>query len=250
MHAVRSRRLEAIELLLLSKAHTNIKNKAGETALIFGLPTRNESYGVRKLDLAAHNNPLVPLLAALLKARADTNIRLRDGITPLMIAASREAEPVVKLLLAYGANVHAKTELGLTAYHVAMGEEVINMLKAARGLEKPTGPSKVEPIILNNLLFEAAERGNTDLVRKLIVEDGANPNFRTQDWRVPVLYAAIRSRSASTVETLLKLGADPNISHETLGSPIAHARSHLKPDVLPEVIKVLIAGGASPEPAK
>ena len=56
----------------------------------------------------------------LLKAGADPNGRCQDHYTPLMAAANRGAEPLVRLLLDHGALLNSRGSGGVTALHLAV----------------------------------------------------------------------------------------------------------------------------------
>jgi hypothetical protein len=96
----------------------------------------------------------------------------------------------------------------------------------------------------NYLLREAAWHGNAEVVRSLIVEEGADPNFRDELLQETPIYAAIRSGNVATVETLLKHGANPNVSTPNSGSPLAFVEKALRPELASGIIKALIDGGA------
>ena len=169
MYAIRARNMNVTKLLLSAKPNTNIKNHSNETALIIALPTSNENAWARNSGNMAPLSLISEMVTALLTTGANPNIAMTDGISPLMIAAARSAHDIVISLIAHGADVNAKTQLGLTAYHVAVGEELIKTLKTARTPVLPSASAKKSVARANNqLLVEAAWHGNTDLVEMLI----------------------------------------------------------------------------------
>jgi uncharacterized protein len=68
----------------------------------------------------------------LLEHGANPNVTDKDGLTPLIHAAGRGRLPLVQTLLAYGADVNTKGAYAITAWQVAAGDEVIEVLNQAR----------------------------------------------------------------------------------------------------------------------
>ena len=111
---------------------------------------------------------------------ADTEVRDKDGATPLLIASRNEENEAVDRLLEGGANVHARDAKGNTALHFA------------------------------------ADTHNADLTA-LLLESGADPNSHNDIRQTPLHsttnYASQVGRSSSAIETmdlLLHSGADIN----------------------------------------
>ncbi len=97
-----------ISLLFEHGAKPNLKNKAGNTALI-------------NFVKSSHNIPSMPV-ELLLKNEANPNIKNNDGATALHYAARYGHAPIAKLLLEYGAapvmaDNHGVTALLLAAQH-------------------------------------------------------------------------------------------------------------------------------------
>jgi hypothetical protein len=131
---------EVLRILLAAGANPNLTNKKKEFALALAIPTINE---IGYTNLSGPRNAQIRSIEsidALLAVGADPNVRLADGLTPLIIAAGRGLGDVVKTLLAHGADVNLKAEFGLTAYHVAVGDDVIEVLQKARGPLKRLPP--------------------------------------------------------------------------------------------------------------
>ena len=163
-----------------------------------------------------------------------------------MIAAARGLTEIVKTLLSHGADVTLEAAFGLPVYDVATGEAVIELLKKAQGPRKRLSPPPgTTALSVNKLMCDAAEKGNAGLVRVLIREEGADPNFRDSIQLTP-LYHAIRGGDVATVETILSHGGNPNISVRLSESesPISYAKKMLKPDVAPRIIKALVDAGS------
>ncbi len=245
---------EIFRTLLASGVNPNAKSKKGDTALVFAIPTGNEigvTRGPRNPDLELRLVHSPDLVMELLANGANPNVQNNDGLTSLMIAASRGLTEIVKTLLAHGANVNLKANFGLTVFNVARGDEVIKAIRDARGprkrLPQPTG---ITERATNYLLREAAWCGNAEVVRTLIVEEGANPNYQEQSSQETPIYYAIRSGNVVTVETLLKHGANLNVSVPSSGSPIAYARKYLMPELASGIVKTLVDAGASETPGQ
>jgi len=73
---------------------------------------------IQPIHAAAANGSL-PILRALLAAGADANARQQQDFTPLHTAADRDDVPMAELLLAHGADPHAQTSSGQTPLDVA-----------------------------------------------------------------------------------------------------------------------------------
>jgi len=125
----------------------------------------------------------------------------------------------------------------------------------------------------NSPLYEAAERGDTESMKKMLSSDvkideinehgwtalmisvaqqheeaanmllqhGANPNIENAFGRNPLMYAA-RYANKSLVKNLLKYGADPNLNH--LGEMSALSAAAASGDE--EIVKILLDADADP----
>jgi ankyrin repeat protein len=111
---------------------------------------------------------VVRLLAALNKDKPDA-VRLdgpdNDGKTPLILAAERGYDGVVKVLLDHGANKDARDTAGMTA------------------------------------MAHAAKKGYSAVIDQLLVH-GANPNLKDKENATPLLWASCRNKE-SVVRQLL-----------------------------------------------
>src|SRR5207245_5242061 len=93
------------------------------------------------LLLASAGGP-TDVVAALLAAGADINVKDVRGMTPLMLAAANDhtSPDVIRLLLAKGADLQAKSPEGETALDWALksgSTPVVALLKAAGAVASP-----------------------------------------------------------------------------------------------------------------
>ena len=216
----------AVKLLLDAGAEPEGPNEDGQTALMLAIKTGDLSI----VDL-------------LLKAGAKVNVVEKlDGQTPLMWAAAapKNASEMVKLLLAKGASVKARSKFtdwpsqitsepraqyrptgGLTPLLYAVRAGCLAcataILDAGADVNLPT-PEGVTPLIM------ALDNEHNEIA-KLLLDRGANPG--TWDWwgRTP-LYVAVDRKAAAgggrgrggpapasymgTITTLLNANVDPN----------------------------------------
>lgn len=112
------------------------------------------------------------------------------GDTALHIAAAACDTGIVRLLLAAGADIHARNRFGSEPLHAAC--------------DGHSGPSQADTI---NQLIDA----------------GADPNVVDKRGVAP-LHKAIRNRSAVAVQTLLERGADPKRKNGNGSTPMLLAK--------------------------
>ena len=103
--ATESNNIQAVKLLLKSKADVNAKDENGETALF----------------IASGQNKNLEIIKTLLKAKADVNAKhYEDGAIALFHAIGNDNPEVIKALLKAGAKVNTQTKSGTTALMVAV----------------------------------------------------------------------------------------------------------------------------------
>lgn len=152
---------------------------------------------------------------------ADVNARSQRGRTPLLIAASHDANvAVVRLLLSKGADLAKASDKAnntpLLASAYANDTETIKLL-----LEKGADPKAQNIAGLNALMF-AASYGNAEIAKTLLAR-GVDVNAQSAPTVAPPvrhgqiaigklspLMLAVTSGSAETVRLLLEAGADVN----------------------------------------
>jgi ankyrin repeat protein len=199
MHAAAVGSLESMKLLIDHKADVNAANTGGVTALMMSVTD------IDKVRL-------------LVEHGADVNAATKRGRTPLILAAlSDGSAPIVRLLMAKGANPKAVDALKVTSLRAAAGggdTETIRMLiEAGVPVDDPDFAGFTP-------LMGAAFGGNIPAV-KLLLSKGANINAVSGD-------GAFQKVKAGTIA----LGNwTPLLAAATLGSP--------------EMIKTLLDAGAN-----
>ncbi|KAK2800973.1 hypothetical protein FQN50_007948 [Emmonsiellopsis sp. PD_5] len=152
------------------------------------------SRGMTALTVAAEAGDY-RMVRALLEACEDTttmiNTGASNGMTALMFAAQHGHETVVKLLLDYDADCFTQCNSGDTALHYAVYGPVPNAL----------------------------------IIIRLLKDRVGNVDLRNRDDRTPLHFATekYRSRYPQILDTLLDLGADPNIEDRYQNSPLSIA---------------------------
>jgi ankyrin repeat protein len=162
--AVLMGRMEMAKLLLAGGADPNSRDITGRTSLMCAAERADEDMARVLVDAGGDVNAARYM---------DVSAPLHDGETILMAAASRSAgDPVVRFLLARGADLTRRGRYGQTALSLASG------------------------------------RGLTDIVETLL-DAGADPNSRDDDGETPLMAAAKLAR-LDAIRALLAHGADVN----------------------------------------
>jgi ankyrin repeat protein len=216
--------LNVVSVLLDAGADVSARDGSGATAQDLARKTQNEEIGQAIADFAKRSDPDAAFKDALAKGNldgikralesgADVNLRLREGATPLMLAAStdpRRGLPLLKLLLDKGASVNAtddSDESAIDRAEVALQEDaeaVVALLKS-KGAIPDRGAKR-----LNESLRQAVEQKDVDMVRALLGKK-ADPNHVGQYKSTTVLMLAAEAGQQDIVEALLESGANPNV---------------------------------------
>jgi uncharacterized protein len=179
-----------------------------------------------------------------------------NGITDLMVAASRGDQARVEELLAQGADPNAHDVFGQTALmyaasagHAAVVEELVDAgadvetrnrnHKSSHELARERGHAAVATFLRNASLFTAARDGELGRLNALL-DAGVDPNALLRNEWTALMIAALNDRPQA-VAALLRRGAYPDTQNATgwTALMIAERKGHA------EVAHLLRAG--SPE---
>lgn len=150
-----------------------------------------------------------------------------DGDTLLHKAAKGAADKWVVLLLRHGANIEAKNAKGRTPLQEAVLEGSDNgvwaVANSAIGILIAHGADvKVKDKYGQGLVDLAAQNAWPNPALEYLLARGlVNPNDRDNDGGTAIL-SAISWASFENMNTLLAYGADPNVRHEKVGSPMQY----------------------------
>lgn len=106
--------------------------------------------------------------------------------------------------------------------------------------QKGSGKHEKEETAVDEQLFQATERKETDTVSRLI-KDGANINAQDSMGRTAIMIATYNN-DAATAKILIDSGADVNIQDNMKNNPFLYAGAEGYLDIL----KLTIAAGADP----
>lgn len=231
--AVSQGNIEQVKLLLERGADVKARDYDGKTPL---------HWVARELDDET-SSVTVPLATVLLEAGADANAKafpdnpslpLEGNRTPLQLAARVGDCPLAKLLLKWGAVVHATDFVGETPLHWAADGEMVRILLEA-GADIKARNKLGETPLHKALLFD-----RIDAVRALIAA-GAELETRTESGATPLCYAAALDVTGEVVKLLIEAGAEVNTS-DSAGEAIPLLEAVINEH--PEAVRVLLEAGA------
>ena len=194
--------------------------------------------GVRIAPLHRAVGRSAEVVKALLSGGANVDSADGDGFTPLMWAMKPDLQlesgtvsDVVQALLAAGAdptveNNNQDSALDL-AERAGMGEDVVQALRSAAGLEEEeaeeTGAAERD-------VNEQDRDGATELHRVILdgrfgevpplLERGADPNIQDHLGGTALQYAVFRGAEVNIIRALLDAGADPRIANHRGFTPL------------------------------
>lgn len=207
--AARHGHVEAVEWLLEAGANTNRVTSDGWSAL-------------HLLVRYAEADPDAEKLRLILAARAEVDVQLPSGATPLVTAVRYGTADQVRLLLAAGADPNATVDGGWTpllrAARYGSSESVQRLLDAGADPDRVTndGWSALHQLARNPEADPDAEK-----LRSILAAE-AEVDVRFPNGSTPLLTAA-RYGTADQVRLLLAAGADPNTTNDNGWSPVHRA---------------------------
>ncbi len=194
------------------------------------------------LNTAARNNFQVVVEVLLAhKANIDaTDMENNQRHAPLYWAVKNGNTSMVKLLIAKGADVNARTSSGETALHVAAEQGNQEILRSLLDAKADVTVKTVEG---NTPLHNAARSNLPDNIR-LLLAAGADVNARNEIGQTP-LVVAVQRRWIDAAKELLQAKADPNLETKpeyfSGGTPLHFATENDDADM----IKLLVASHAN-----
>ncbi|KAK5638464.1 hypothetical protein RI129_012759 [Pyrocoelia pectoralis] len=208
----------------------------------------------------------------LLKMGLDFNREDNDGNTPLLVAAEERRMPVVKLLIASGADIFAENKAGYSLIHYAsrygVNDIILDLLNKGANVNKKTGDgntplslhirdwhlewSTVNLLIAqgadvniidnetgNSLLHLATERGQAKVMRALL-GTAVSVNLKNNEGDT-ALHLAIKRDHYEIAQLLLAKGADANIG-DNVGSTCLHSATSAEND---RIVMALLKHGVN-----
>ena len=147
-------------------------------------------------------------LKRLLARGIDPNTADRDGMTLLARAAEAGSRDVANVLLASGARADARNRFGESPlmYAALRGHEgIVRDMLTRQAQVNPEAPAW-------SALHYAALRGHVGII-DVLLERGANVNSVSENGTTPLMLAASEGR-LEAVQRLLKRGADPRLESD------------------------------------
>lgn len=267
MSAVANERVEMVRLLIQAGADVNAATPGGRTAL--GTAMRGRIVGkagemrveIMRMLLDAGVNPLLTVHGSnafhaaawgsraqalfLLVEKCPQGLEVADdhGRTPLMIAAQAGDEETLRMLLALGANVHARDKEGYSALAYAARNRVADEYKLNRLKLLVEKGASIEADG-HRALIAACQSGTVKSVRWLL-SVGLDARATVGVSGNTLLHVATHNEHGGVVEALIQGGAEVNAKNVVGHTPLHFAMTGLNPNRW-HVISVLLREGADP----
>jgi len=161
---------------------------------------------VAETGYASYSNTNVDLIKLLLARGADINARTRVGYSALHYALLGNNTDAARYLIEKGINIDFRGLIKRTALHTALYKKNAKIAKLLieRGtkfkLRDENGNTALDIAVSNNLIK----------VAELLLAKDANPNNRSNNGN-STLYKAVATKLPAMVSLLLKKGAKPNL---------------------------------------
>jgi hypothetical protein len=203
-------------------------------------PSAQEVTRFGALHAAAHRGNVAAIEAAA-AAKADLNARDSYGRTPLHVAVFARQREAVRALVKAGANINLLENDrydGITIAAVADDEETLRLLISLGASAKLT-TSRYD----GTALIAAAHLGHDGVVRQLIAAGAPLDHVNNLHWTAVIEAIVLGDggkRHQSTLDALVKAGANLQLADRSGNTPLALARQR---GYLP-MVRMLEAAGA------
>jgi len=134
-----------------------------------------------------------------------------ESYTLLMVAANRSFVEICAFLLVQGADVHAKSESGMTALMLAMNPNTdSDSFKIASLILDAGADVNAESGGGNTALMEAGHKGLTSVV-ELLIEKGAAVDIQNKYGETALIVSSMQGGEPAVVSALLKANANKDL---------------------------------------
>jgi ankyrin repeat protein/serine/threonine protein kinase len=266
--AVANGKIDVVKSLLANGADVNEKDPTGSTPLMLAaegnahLPNNlpivealidarasleaRDSQGRTALHRATAEGK-IDAVRLLADSGALINKRATDGATPLFYAVQFGKLPILELLIAHHAQVDVPDNSGATPLMVAsIGNAYLpNNTPMVEALLNAGAKVDLLDPHGRSALHRASAEPKPEVVR-LLLEHKAKPNLRAKDGSTPLIQAVTFGRHA-VVQVLLNHSADPNLADSNENTPLmiaAETSSNIKDPA--RLITLLLEHGAKP----
>ncbi len=228
--AIQFNNLEAAERLLAAGANVNTENAKGANLLqqaifrgsarmvglllIYGANIRKSRPDSESLLIKSVRRGQTEIAAFLIEHLVATgqanevNVPDKDGMPPLLLAASQKNDVMVKMLLKAGADPKARDASGKNILH-ALSESPEKLIKQLKKKKK----NLPKPLAINmHIPTKASVALNSLSMADEFISLGVPLNGIDNHGNTPLMLAA-KENNISFFIALLNLGADPNISN-------------------------------------
>ena len=258
MKASRCGDLELIELILKKaypKAHSDLQNKNGDTALTIasekGYKKIVESLILERVDvnkknrdgdtalMIASRNNLTEIVDILTRATIDLELQNNNGDTALIIASKNSYKKIVKNLILAGADPDLQNKYGDTVFTIAYKNNYTEIVEI---LKKITNADKILETQYISTLMEASIYGQTQVIKNLISENKVYLDFQSEDGSTALMKASLFGH-LEIVNLLISVGVDVNKKNENKYTSLIIASKRKDK----RIIESLISAGADPD---
>jgi ankyrin repeat protein len=164
-----------------------------------------------------------------------TDLRDKEGFTPLHYAVINNRKDIAEILIKHGANVNTKNLLGETPLHYSARlclAEIAELLVSSGANVNITNNYGMTPL-------HYSAHNNCIAVAKVLIDNSADPNIREDNGCTPLHWASSNCY-LDMVWLLLEGGASPHITNKDGKTPIDLARE--KNCI--EIVRKLVERGA------
>lgn len=182
------------------------------------------------------------IVRALIERGADVDARAADGETPLMRAVVGEAdELVIRMLLQNGADVGAKNARNETAFALAVLRDRVLAVRLL--IEYDADIDQAVSVGGGTALHLKVQRNSSPPLLQLLLDHGADTNCRDATGASPVWHAATDDRR-DLIRALVDRGADCNAANDMGETPLFVAIRLAQPLAIRELVDQGAAVGA------
>ncbi|ORY54137.1 ankyrin, partial [Neocallimastix californiae] len=203
--------LEGIEYLIKQGANIDDRERSGDTSLMIACKNKFDDIVEFLVENHADVNAKNKVVKYLLDHGADITIKNKRGQTPAFFAINSSNKEIVKLLIRRDTDlINNKNELGaqLLLFGVRKGnKDIIIKLLIAYGAElnsqDQNGKTSLIYLCGNKHYFNDAE------TVKFILDNGADPRIQDHGGKSPLIWAS-QNKKDKVVEVLIQKGAEVN----------------------------------------